>query len=210
MNKYRFILASKSPRRAMFISYLNIPFIVETAHLEEVSSKSDFSEIVMDLSKQKGQAVLANLDKSKRDYLIVSSDTIVVYQNQILGKPESIKEAREMLEKLSGTTHDVYTGVSINYYSFKEEKNKNKTFYDKSIVEFETIDEDIMLEYLKTNDSLDKAGSYGIQNGALTFIKKLDGSFSSVVGFPLNKFIKELKKILKQELDNEVITNNFI
>ena len=186
--KYKLILGSQSPRRKELLRASFINFDIITSNIEEISHKEEISEIVMDLANQKASAVL---DKCRGEYenpLVLGSDTIVVIENEILGKPKSRSEAREMLLKLSGKKHKVLTGVSL------VSLNKTIQFFDETIVEFEDITEDLMELYLDTEESMDKAGAYGIQAFALAFIKRVEGSYSSVVGLPVNLVIQKLKE----------------
>ena len=186
--KYKLILGSQSPRRKELLRASFINFDIITSNIEEISHKKEISEIVMDLANQKASAVL---DKCRGEYenpLVLGSDTIVVIENEILGKPKSRSEAREMLLKLSGKKHKVLTGVSL------VSLNKTIQFFDETIVEFEEITEDLMELYLDTEESMDKAGAYGIQAFALAFIKRVEGSYSSVVGLPVNLVIQKLKE----------------
>lgn len=185
--KLRLILGSGSPRRSELLGYLNIPFEILTADLEEHSEAIDPSEFAIDISEQKGRAVFRSLEKQE-DTLVISSDTIVVLKDKIYGKPGNREKAKEMLLELSGQTHEVITAVSFftstDKYSFSESTK----------VTFEKIDFDLLERYLDTGESLDKAGAYGIQGSSLFFISHLEGSYSNVVGFPLDKVLAKLKE----------------
>lgn len=185
--KLRLILGSGSPRRSELLGYLNIPFEILTADLEEHSEAKDPSEFAIDISEQKGRAVFRSLEKQE-DTLVISSDTIVVLKDKIYGKPGNREKAKEMLLELSGQTHEVITAVSFftstDKYSFSESTK----------VTFEKIDFDLLERYLDTGESLDKAGAYGIQGSSLFFISHLEGSYSNVVGFPLDKVLAKLKE----------------
>lgn len=187
MQKNKLILASQSPRRNELLQMAFIPFDIIVSGIDEFSSETEMSQLVMDLSFQKAQAVY---QKIKNDYakpIVLGSDTIVVIGNEVLGKPKSREEAREMLKKLSGKRHEVLTGVALIDHT------KEKRFYDRTYVTFETISDELLELYLDTKDSMDKAGSYGIQAQALSFIKKIEGSYSNVVGLPINLVLSELK-----------------
>jgi septum formation protein len=186
--KYKLILGSQSPRRKELLRASFINFDIITSNIEEISHKEEISEIVMDLANQKASAVLEKCRGEYENPLVLGSDTIVVIENEILGKPKSRSEAREMLLKLSGKKHKVLTGVSL------VSLNKTIQFFDETIVEFEDITEDLMELYLDTEESMDKAGAYGIQAFALAFIKRVEGSYSSVVGLPVNLVIQKLKE----------------
>ncbi len=183
----KLILASGSPRRKQLLGFLKIPFEVQTADIEEVSNLETPEEQACDISEQKGRAVFKKI--SEENALIISSDTMVILEGEIYGKPENRDNAREMLKKLSGKTHDVVTAVS-----FIDSSGEAFSFFDKTQVSFNEIDPVILEEYLDTEDSLDKAGAYGIQGPSLTFISRIEGSYSNVVGFPLEKVIQKLKE----------------
>lgn len=194
LNKFELVLGSQSPRRKELLSWMNIPFKIVTADLDEISNEVDPIEVAMDIAHQKGRAVFEKIDHTKNPF-VISSDTIVVLENKIYGKPVDVVDARKILNELSDKTHYVITGVS---FIFHDENNKVREhkFYDQTDVTFNAIDSLLMENYLATGDSLDKAGAYGIQGPSLTFISKVNGSYSNVVGFPLDKVISELEIIL--------------
>jgi len=187
-NKYQLILASGSPRRAEFLSWLEIPFEVISSDIDEESDEKSPSKLATELAEKKGKVVRSLLPHSNP--LIIAADTVVVLEDKIYGKPTSINEAREFLSELSGRSHKVYTGVSIL------NKESVFSFCEETIVEFAPISDEMMNNYLKRNESLDKAGAYGIQGPSLTFIRNLQGSYSNVVGLPLARLIIEIKNFL--------------
>ncbi len=184
--KIKLILGSGSPRRKELLGYLNIPFTIVTADLEEHSDSKVPSTFAIDISEQKGSAVFESLE-DKENVLVISSDTIVVLGDKIYGKPYNREKASEMLLELSNQTHEVITAVS-----FFTKKAKH-SFFESTKVTFEKIDPELLEKYLDTGESLDKAGAYGIQGSSLFFISRLEGSYSNVVGFPLDKVLHELK-----------------
>ena len=192
-DKFTLVLASQSPRRKQFLSWLNIPFEIKTADLDEISHLENPSDIAKDLASQKAHAVWEKCQDGKK-YFLMASDTIVVLDGVLYAKPQDKEDARFILSKLSGRTHQVMTGVT---FLFKDEQGKMKehSFYDLTDVTFSEITDDLMNDYLETGDSMDKAGAYGIQGPSLTFISRVEGSYSNVVGFPLDKIIVELKKL---------------
>jgi septum formation protein len=193
--KYKLILGSQSPRRKELLksSFLNYEIVV--ADLDEVSDLVTPEEIVVDLALQKARAVFERVNSKKS--FVIGADTIVVYKNEILGKPKDINEARDTLMKLSGEEHQVLTGVGFVY------DKKEYAFYETTQVRFHKITKDLLEFYLKTGDSLDKAGAYGIQASALSFIEYVNGSYSNVVGFPIDQVIIHLKKVLGFESDED-------
>jgi septum formation protein len=199
--KYSLVLASGSPRRKELIGHLGIPFKVISADIDENITVTDPQEYCTYLAKEKGRAVLEKLSVNN-DYgksyfpVVVSADTIVCLGHKIYNKPADVNEARQMLLELSGKTHQVYTGVGISRLDIQTGKVVSTVFFDKTEVTFDTISKEILEQYLSTGDSLDKAGSYGIQGGSLAFISNLVGSYSNVVGFPLSLFVKEITSFL--------------
>ncbi|MFT6632158.1 MAG: septum formation protein [Bacteriovoracaceae bacterium] len=191
--KYKLILGSQSPRRKELLKASFLKYEIVIADLDEISELENPEEIVVDLALQKARAVYKSVDDERS--FVIGADTIVVYENEILGKPKDIAEARETLNKLSGHEHQVLTGVSFVY------KNNEYSFYETTQVKFQKITPDLLELYLETGDSLDKAGAYGIQASALSFIDSINGSYSNVVGFPIDKVILHLKKELGFESD---------
>jgi len=190
-NKQQLILGSQSPRRKELLSHLDINFQIETSNVLEVSDETCPQTFCEDIAKLKGIDIWNK--KVRQNVLLVSSDTIVCIDNEILGKPSGVNEAREMLQKLSGRTHKVVTSVFI------KSNDKEHVFSVESLVTFDDIDKSTLEYYLLSEESLDKAGSYGIQGKGLSFIRHLEGSYSNVVGFPLSDFVRELKSFLEVE-----------
>lgn len=179
------ILASSSPRRKELLENLQIPFQTISSDVDEqYDSTWTPDEIVMELAYRKAKAVFNEHSSS----YVIGSDTIVVYDGHILGKPESREDAYEMLKRLSGQTHSVYTGVAI-----VSRENENK-FFEKTDVEFWELTEEDIQQYLDTEEPFDKAGSYGIQGFGRLFVKRIIGDYFSVVGLPISRTVRELKK----------------
>jgi len=181
------ILASKSPRRLEILQKFGIKkIIVKVEEVEEISDKKDIIEKIVDIAKKKGNEV-ANLNKSE---YVLSADTVVILDGKILGKPKDTKDAFETLKSLSGRTHEVVTGYSLINIS----KNISISGYDKTIVKFKNLTEEDIEWYINTKEPMDKAGSYGIQGvGAGILIEKIDGEFYNVMGFPISRFVTDLK-----------------
>lgn len=188
---FKLVLGSQSPRRKELLGHIGIPFEIRTADLEEVSSYTDPDDMVKDLAVQKGIAVLKNLRSDFQTSVIpivISSDTIVCLGNKIFNKPQDQNDAKRILLELSDKTHIVRTAVAFHSTEFKPH-----VFVVATKVTFDKISEEVMDTYLATGDSLDKAGAYGIQGASLTFISKVEGSYSAVVGFPLSDVVRELE-----------------
>jgi len=182
------ILASKSPRRLEILTNFGIKNIkVITAEIEEVSEKKEIIDQIMDIAKKKGDEIA----KSFPDEFILSADTVVISNNLVLGKPKDEKDAFNTLKSLSGKSHKVITGYSLLNIS----KDISICGYDETIVTFKELEDEEIKWYINTGEPMDKAGSYGIQGvGAGILIDKINGEFYNVMGFPISKFVSDLKK----------------
>jgi len=188
INERNIILASKSPRRKELLENIGLKFSVKPADIEEVHrGMTGFGEIVMDLAEQKGEAVR---DLMFHDRIIIASDTIVVIDDSILNKPDDRVHAFEMLRLLSGRVHSVFTSLYV-YDGYL--KNTVKEFTETK-VEFYDLSDSQISDYLDTHEPFDKAGAYGIQGYGSKFIKKVDGCFFSVMGFPIPLFSQKMYK----------------
>lgn len=186
--KFKLILGSQSPRRKELLKASFINYEIYTSSVKEVSDKENVEDFVKDIALLKAEDVFVCVKERFENPLVLGADTIVVINNEILGKPKTRDEARDMLLKLSGKTHFVYTGVCL------KSSSKLTSFSVKTQVTFEVISEDLLELYLDTKESMDKAGAYGIQAYALSFIKEIEGSYSNVVGLPINVVIEKLKE----------------
>lgn len=189
------ILASQSPRRKNLLEQIGLQFEVFPSHAEEHSDESEPSLMVEDLALMKAKDVSSNFN----DSLIIGADTIVVLNDQIIGKPANDSEAAAFLNLLSQATHTVYTGVALVRTDSKGQINKQLTFFEQTNVTFSALDDSDINSYIKSGNPLDKAGAYGIQDdlGAL-FVERIEGDYYNVVGFPLNRFYRELKSFLPE------------
>ncbi|MBU4487366.1 MAG: septum formation protein Maf [Candidatus Delongbacteria bacterium] len=189
INERNIILASKSPRRKELLENIGLKFSVKPADIEEIHrGKADFGDIVIDLAEQKGEAIKTlMLD----DGMIIASDTIVVINNEILNKPDDRDHAFEMLRLLSGKVHSVFTSLYV-YDGYKKATIKDFT---ETKVEFYPLTDEQIIDYLDTHEPFDKAGAYGIHGYGSKFIKKIDGCFFSVMGFPIPLFSQNMYKL---------------
>jgi septum formation protein len=182
-----FILASSSPRRKELLKLIGIePRILIPEVDENQLPGEDVETFLRRVTIAKGQAVYKN------EYVeipVISSDTIVYCDNQVIGKPRSRAEAYNFLKLLSDNIHEVWTGVSILY--------KGEPYYDlaRTRVTFSEIEETELQHYLDNEHYQDKAGAYAIQGRASVFVKKIDGCYFNVMGFPLNLFYTMIKGI---------------
>ena len=187
-----YILASSSQRRQELLHRIidNFDIVVSDFDEDSVSFDGNVEEYVIRLAKGKALSIKKCLEK---DAIIIGGDTVVVLENEILGKPKSEKEAFEMLKKLSSKTHRVYSGiVVINTY--------NNTIEEEAIyteVTMSNLSDEEILEYIKSGEPMDKAGAYGIQGFGGVFIERINGCYYNVVGLPLNLLNKMIKKVRK-------------
>ena len=188
-------LASKSPRRSELLQQVGVKHkIIAIGVDEKINSSNSPQENVVALSVLKCQeGVRKVINEEMRPFPVLAADTIVVLGDKIFGKPESEPDAIGMLLKLSGKTHTVITAVTIGIIN--KDKAKFHTISVSSKVEFTTLTEVDCKEYCKTNEPFDKAGSYGIQGYGSAFIKKINGSYSNIVGLPIHEVVELLKEL---------------
>ena len=197
----KIILASKSPRRKQLMNILNIPYSIIPSTIDEstISSNGKSSSYYCQLLASMKSAELSS---QHPDAIIIGGDTIVVIDERILEKPKNTIEAITMLKALSGKTHQVYTGISIQCKS----KNIECTFSEKTSVTFHDLPEKDIIYYVNSYLPFDKAGGYGIQDWSALFVTKIDGCFYNVVGFPISRIYKELKNLK----DNKIFLGNLL
>ncbi|WP_235005325.1 Maf family protein [Pedobacter nyackensis] len=182
--KFPIILASKSPRRQELMELMDLDFKVVLKEVDE-SYPEDLlpAEIAVYIAEKKASAFADEREGS----IVITADTIVAYNNEILGKPEDAKHATEMLTKLSGTNHQVYTGVSVAH------GDKIHSFYDVTEVFFNELTAEQIAHYVNNYNPLDKAGAYGIQDWiGFIAVEKIVGSYTNVMGLPTEKLYKVL------------------
>lgn len=190
------ILASNSPRRKELVSLLDIPFNVIVSECEEtIDPNLTPLQTCIDLAYQKAYDVY---NKTIGDRIIIGSDTIVVKDNKIYGKPKDYNDALNMLNELNNSNHKVISSlcVLINING----KLKKYSTYDSATVYFDNISNENIIKWINTGKCYDKAGAYAIQEEFKIYIKKINGDYNSIVGLPinkLNKIIEKYKKYLK-------------
>ncbi|MEZ7873618.1 MAG: Maf family nucleotide pyrophosphatase [Bacteroidales bacterium] len=187
MNNRKLIVASASPRRHQLIAGLDIPFSVEkSAHPDENYDHAiDINSVPLHLAKMKSFYFGREL---KEDEILLTADTLVICENEILEKPASREDALEMLGKLSGKAHTVITGVHLR--SLKGERG----FSASTVVYFKTLSRQEIDYYLDNYKPYDKAGAYGVQEWiGYIAIEKIEGSYFNVMGLPVQKLYNELQ-----------------
>ncbi|MFA8299573.1 MAG: Maf family nucleotide pyrophosphatase [Hyphomicrobiales bacterium] len=187
LNNKTIVLASGSPRRQQLLKDMGIDFIIELRSIDESFPESlPAHEVAAYLSQQKS---FAFKDKELNNKIVITSDTTVCLGDEVLNKPASIEEAKEMLEKLSDNEHQVVTGVTIRT------QGKEKTFSTISNVKFKKLDTEEIDYYVNNFKPLDKAGAYGIQEWiGFIGIERLEGSYFNVMGLPTQKLWEALKE----------------
>lgn len=184
-----FVLASKSPRRQDIFKGLGLNFRIETKDVDESFSEAlKAGEIPLFLSKVKAAAFDGSLAENE---ILVTADTVVWINDHALNKPENLGEAKQMLQEISGATHEVFTAVSLTTAT------KQHTFVEGTKVQFHELTEAEIDFYLSHYQPLDKAGAYGIQEFiGYIGIQKIEGDFYNVVGFPVQRFWREVMSII--------------
>ena len=192
-NNYKIILASKSPRRAEILSMIGVNFkVVPSKVKEEINQKIGQNEIAINISKTKAEKISHKYPKD----IIIGADTIVVLNEEIFGKPKDKNESKKMLKALSGNCHKVITGVTI----MNEKLGILKTFSEITEVFVQKIPTKQIEFYVKNYNTLDKAGSYGIQEWFSVWIKRINGCYYNVMGLPVSKlyrYLIEIERIMK-------------
>ena len=189
----KIILASKSPRRAEILKMIKVNFkVVPSKIKEEINPKIEQNEIAINISRTKAEIVS---HKYPND-IIIGADTIVIFKDRIFGKPKDKNESKKMLKALSGNSHKVITGVTI----VNEELGFLKTFSETTEVFVQKIPKKQIEFYVNNYNTLDKAGSYGIQEWFSVWIKKINGCYYNVMGLPVSKlhrYLVEIEKLIK-------------
>lgn len=189
LKKYRVILASNSPRRKELLSGLGIDYEVKTLPGIEESYPDTLKgeEIPLYIAREKADAYR---DSMQPDELIITADTIVWLDGVVMGKPKDEEDARNMLRRLSGKTHQVMTGVCITTTGFR------KSFSTVTDVTFTDLTEEEIHYYVEHYKPMDKAGAYGIQEWiGFVGVQSIAGSYFNVMGLPVQRLYKELKKL---------------
>lgn len=184
----RIILASASPRRRDLLQQVGITPEIIPADVEEVITSTQPEQVVMELSAQKAKAVAGQLAGSGQNVAVLGADTVVAADGRILGKPKDRQEAVQMLELLSGRSHQVYTGVTL----VDGNSGKTKTFAEKTLVQVAPLTTQQIEAYVDTGEPMDKAGAYGIQGLFAAYIEGISGDYNNVVGLPVGRVCREL------------------
>lgn len=190
LNKYRIILASRSPRRQQLLHEMGLRFEVVIREYEEsFPANLKGEEIAIYLASAKAKSFINEVSVNE---IVITADTIVWCNNEVLGKPADPDDAKRMIRKLSGNTHEVITGVTLLSAS------RERTFSDITSVRFEKLSEEEISYYVDNFKPFDKAGAYGIQEWiGVAACSRIEGSYFNVVGLPVQKLYSELKEFIR-------------
>jgi len=188
MKKKKIILASTSPRRHGLAKDMGLEFdIVPSRYEEDMTLDLSPSGLVMELASGKA----ADVAKKFNEGIVIGVDTVIFFDGNVLGKPKDKKDAVKMLKSFSGQTQEVYSGVCMIDCS----TGKTIKDYEVTRVTFRKLEDSEIRSYVDTGEPLDKAGAYGIQGLSSIFIRKVDGCYFNVVGFPVHNIYKNLRKL---------------
>ena len=202
--KHRILLASGSPRRRELLTQAGLEFFIQTADVDETPTETEPAAVVEELSRRKAEAV-SRLQEipDLQETVIVAADTIVAMDGEILGKPKDAEDAVRMLKRLSGRTHQVFTGVTVipmgdaqsRNHGEKQDGSEGITFSVGTRVTFYELTEEDIRDYVASGEPMDKAGAYGIQGLGARLVERIEGDYNNVVGFPLAHFLRILTEM---------------
>ena len=194
-NLPRLVLASASPRRAALLSQIGLTFEVCPSDVEEPSLSGSATEVTQKLALLKAEAVA----RQYADAIIIGADTLVSLEGELLGKPTDDAHAREMLMRLSGTRHEVITGVAFIVADSSSRRSLQPRTVSREIVWTETTNVYFrevrgteIAAYIASGEASDKAGAYGIQGRGAAFVNRVEGCYFNVVGLPLASLVEQL------------------
>lgn len=190
------ILASASPRRREILASLGVPFSVRVSDADEQSNVSDPALFAEELARRKGLAVWNTLAPSEQtpDTVVLSADTVVVCEGEILGKPTDKADAQRMLTLLRGRAHHVITGVCVTVMG------EAHATHSDTLVRVSDIPDEAIARYIASGDPMDKAGAYGIQGAFSRWIEGIDGCYFGVVGLPIFVLGEQYLRVVGEEL----------
>jgi septum formation protein len=188
----KLVLASASPRRAEILRDAGIAFEICETHVDETALPGETARaMVARLAEAKARAAAARFSDAATDRIVIGADTTVELDGEILGKPRDAAHAREMLQKLSGRTHHVLTGIFL----LRLPGNGTRAAVEDSVVTFAALDENEIEAYVSTNEPFGKAGGYAVQGIAGRFIPRIEGCYFNVVGLPLARTCDLLREL---------------
>lgn len=190
-----FILASTSPRRKELLTRFGVTFTVAKSSFEESHEQwANPVEYVKAQACGKAEHVIVE-DKSLDEYIVLGADTIVAWNGELLGKPVDDVDAVRMLTELSGQAHQVITGMCLRYVNRKTGDERSVSFSDTTDVIFYELSEEEIKNYVATGEGRDKAGAYGIQGLGGYLVKGIEGSYTNVVGLPVEVVLRKINDL---------------
>ncbi len=189
----RIVLASNSPRRKELLHQIFDSFdVIKSDFNEEVVDEKNPEELVKVLSLKKAEAVFDKIKDDESELLVIGGDTIVFFENEVLGKPKSEEDAYNTLKRLQNEVNYVYTGLAVIVKKGEEIIKRNE--YTKCTVYMKKMSDKEILEYIGTKEPLDKAGSYAVQGIGSKFVEKMEGNPNAAIGLDIEKLEKILGK----------------
>ncbi|MCL2889148.1 MAG: Maf family protein [Eggerthellaceae bacterium] len=203
--RIKIILASASPRRKQLLEAAGLEFEIRVADIDETldaEMAKEPSKAALVLAEKKAGAVVSELLESNplETTLVIAADTMVVFNNEIFGKPRSFSDAKGMLRKLSGNTHKVVTAVSVWMIAVPKPGKVTvgrKSFVESSLVTFVPLSDEAIDAYLRAGESFDKAGAYAAQGEGAKLIKAVEGDLDTVIGLPVRKLLEEFPELMR-------------
>ena len=188
------ILGSASPRRRELLGQIGIEFEIKTSDAKECYTNTIPEEIVKELALVKAENVALEVGKENlKDLIIIGADTIVALDHDILGKPVDEQDAFDMISRLQGRDHQVFTGTALLVFDENGEKNVVNHAVETKVFVNEMEEKEIR-RYIESKEPMDKAGSYGIQGAFAAYIDRIEGDYYNVVGLPVSYIYQQLKK----------------
>lgn len=196
---FEIVLASASPRRRELLEAAGVEFSVHAVDVDEALEPDDLADpagAARKLAERKAHAAADQLLNGGKEglFIVLGSDTMVALDAEVFGKPVDEADAWRMLRALSGNTHQVHTGVSLWAVSALPGEDLGvafRSFTDTTQVTFRSLSDEDIAAYIATGDPMDKAGSYGIQSGAGSFVDRIDGALDTVIGLPVKRLQRE-------------------
>jgi septum formation protein len=182
----RFILASGSPRRRQLLGEAGYEFEVLSPPVDEVAHGW---LTIRELTIWNAARKAARVSEIAPDAVVLAADTLVAIDGDVLGKPRDLEDAAQILRRLSGRVHEVWTAVRINHAA----RSRSRSFHEMSRVHFRKLDEHAIRAYLAKIDPLDKAGAYAAQGHGAEIIDRIEGSYTNVVGLPMEQTVRALR-----------------
>lgn len=193
MRQINVVLASASPRRKELLNQIGINPEIWPSDIDEIVSSDIPEQVVMELSCQKAEHVWKTVrNMGNEDMAVIGADTVVACGGSIMGKPADEEEAVQMISRLRGGSHQVYTGVTIITLRGRI------TFAEKTDVFVSHMTEEEIREYVARGESMDKAGAYGIQGYFAAYIERIEGSYTNVMGLPAGQVYQQLKQLMEE------------